>query len=243
MGLPPGEAEEQTGFEEEQTEKNDHDFQKHRREVQTSQKLDCPVQIKVRHVIKFKIEDINKHQKEHLSKSLKTALQDKEELDVEHRYYIYLPKDERHQNHLFGEEDIGTENDESFVYLCDFHREQSWDRWLSGSHNGVVQYKSSILEMFRNIALSMTEEEYVTATDALQHAFLSYYNLDAQSMTFLLLRYRIYGVQFLQNFFKDLKNFDLDQNKAAHCLRYKQGDLRKDINSKHLDFSNRKTAV
>ncbi|CAG2230991.1 unnamed protein product [Mytilus edulis] len=62
----------------------------------------------------------------------------------------------------------------SFVYLCDFHREQSWDHWLSSSHNGVAQYKSSILEMFKNIALSMTEEEYVTATDVLQRWVKAY---------------------------------------------------------------------
>ena len=47
---------------------------------------------------------------------------------------------------------------DSFVYLCDFHREQTWDRWLNASHNGVQLYKSQILYLLRNIATASTEE-------------------------------------------------------------------------------------
>ncbi|CAG2217273.1 unnamed protein product [Mytilus edulis] len=47
---------------------------------------------------------------------------------------------------------------DSFVYLCDFHREQAWDRWLNASHNGVQLYKSQILYLLRNIATASTEE-------------------------------------------------------------------------------------
>lgn len=33
------------------------------------------------------------------------------------------------------------------VYLCDFHREQAWDRWLKTQSNGCAEYKDEILNM------------------------------------------------------------------------------------------------
>ena len=49
---------------------------------------------------------------------------------------------------------------DSFVYLCDFHREQAWERWLSASHNNCTNVKAEILVMLRNIANSRTQEEF-----------------------------------------------------------------------------------
>ena len=40
-----------------------------------------------------------------MSKLLKDALKQKEEIEVQHRYYVYLP-DEEHENHLVGEVSI-----------------------------------------------------------------------------------------------------------------------------------------
>lgn len=57
---------------------------------------------------------------------------------------------------------------DSFVYLCDFHREQAWDRWLNASHNGVQLYKSQILSLLRNIATASTEMEFEEAKDNLK---------------------------------------------------------------------------
>lgn len=38
------------------------------------------------------------------------------------------------------------------TFLCDFHKEQSWDRWLSNKDHGVYMEKKKILEMFRKIS-------------------------------------------------------------------------------------------
>jgi len=45
------------------------------------------------------------------------------------------------------------------VYLCDFHREQSWERWLGTAHNGQLQQKENALALFRAIARSSSEDE------------------------------------------------------------------------------------
>ena len=43
--------------------------------------------------------------------------------------------------------------------LCDFHREQAWERWLSKTGNGCRSIKGLILQPIRRIANSDTEEE------------------------------------------------------------------------------------
>lgn len=65
---------------------------------------------------------------------------------------------------------------ESFVYLCDFHREQSWDRWLKASHNCIGNDKPEILNLFRSIAHANIIEEFNMAKTTLEviklmHAF------------------------------------------------------------------------
>lgn len=47
------------------------------------------------------------------------------------------------------------------VWLCDFHREQAWHRWLVSSNNGMKNYKNEATNLLRKIADSETEEEYV----------------------------------------------------------------------------------
>ncbi|CAC5404528.1 unnamed protein product [Mytilus coruscus] len=59
---------------------------------------------------------------------------------------------------------------DSYVYLCDFHREQAWDRWLNAGHNGVQLYKSQILDLIRNIATASTEMEFEEAKDTLKES-------------------------------------------------------------------------
>jgi hypothetical protein len=39
-----------------------------------------------------------------------------------------------------------------FVYLCDFHREQSWVRWVSATKNGETQLKDEVLSILRRAA-------------------------------------------------------------------------------------------
>lgn len=61
---------------------------------------------------------------------------------------------------------------DSFVYLCDFHREQAWDCWLNASHNGVQLYKSQIVSLLKNIATASTEMEFEEAKDNLKESAL-----------------------------------------------------------------------
>jgi len=56
----------------------------------------------------------------------------------------------------------------SFVYLCDFHREQAWQRWVNATKHNVRQAKETVICMLRRIARSSTIEKYNTAIVALK---------------------------------------------------------------------------
>ena len=49
---------------------------------------------------------------------------------------------------------------ETTVLLCDFHRKQAWDRWLSATSNGMRSLKDVALGCLRRIANSETVEDY-----------------------------------------------------------------------------------
>ena len=44
------------------------------------------------------------------------------------------------------------------VFICDFHREQAWERWLNAIRNGVRMIKIEMLSKFRRISKSRTEK-------------------------------------------------------------------------------------
>ena len=46
------------------------------------------------------------------------------------------------------------------MYLCDFHREQAWDRWLSSKDNDIAQAKDVILSKLRAMARAPTEDAF-----------------------------------------------------------------------------------
>ncbi len=50
-----------------------------------------------------------------------------------------------------------------FVYLCDFHREQAWERWVSARKNDVLPVKEEVLSMMRRVARANTPEKYYEA--------------------------------------------------------------------------------
>ena len=54
------------------------------------------------------------------------------------------------------------------VFICDFHREQSWERWLSKGANGATPFKKESLRRFRRIAHADTVEEYNKAVADLE---------------------------------------------------------------------------
>ena len=43
------------------------------------------------------------------------------------------------------------------MLLCNFHREQAWERWLSTVANGMRMHKAMVLVFLRRIAESQTE--------------------------------------------------------------------------------------
>ena len=45
------------------------------------------------------------------------------------------------------------------VYLCDFHREQAWERWLTKTDNGFTSCKEEVLSLVRRIARAPTQEK------------------------------------------------------------------------------------
>ena len=55
------------------------------------------------------------------------------------------------------------------VFICDFHREQAWERWLNAIKNGARMIKSEMLCKFRRIARSRTEKELKIAIDNLRN--------------------------------------------------------------------------
>ncbi|XP_062598699.1 uncharacterized protein LOC134260132 [Saccostrea cucullata] len=59
---------------------------------------------------------------------------------------------------------------ESFVYLCDFHREQAWERWLKATHNGIGDDKDEILSLLRSVARSKTNEEFELSSNRLKNS-------------------------------------------------------------------------
>ena len=71
--------------------------------------------------------------------------------------------------------------------LCDFHREQAWDRWLSKTSNDVRPYKEGILVYLRRIAKAESIDEFDKAVEALKKAIFGVLiiakNLEAGSRT------------------------------------------------------------
>ena len=57
---------------------------------------------------------------------------------------------------------------DSTVYLCDFHREQAWERWLNAGHNGLTSEKADLLSKMRKIAAAQTEEMYFATKTELE---------------------------------------------------------------------------
>ena len=54
------------------------------------------------------------------------------------------------------------------IYICDFHREQAWERWLAKSSNGLTDRKQSVLAKLRAVARARTEKEYLEKLDHLK---------------------------------------------------------------------------
>lgn len=53
------------------------------------------------------------------------------------------------------------------LYLCDFHREQAWERWVSKAANGVSHIKEEVLCHIRRLAHATSPEKYHDAVKSL----------------------------------------------------------------------------
>ncbi|XP_062585887.1 uncharacterized protein LOC134247563, partial [Saccostrea cucullata] len=56
------------------------------------------------------------------------------------------------------------------VYLCSFHREQSWTRWLKQIKHGVGSNQDEVIELMRGIANANSATEYKEAVDSLKES-------------------------------------------------------------------------
>jgi hypothetical protein len=61
---------------------------------------------------------------------------------------------------------------ECSVFICDFHREQAWIRWLSSHKHGVESCKQGILQQLRRIASATTTHEMETMIQVLKSSAL-----------------------------------------------------------------------
>ncbi|XP_076084457.1 uncharacterized protein LOC143055206 [Mytilus galloprovincialis] len=57
---------------------------------------------------------------------------------------------------------------DSFVYLCDFHREQAWERWVGATNNGVLAQKHDVLKLLIPLANAKTVKDFEVARNDLQ---------------------------------------------------------------------------
>ncbi|KAH9360180.1 hypothetical protein HPB48_020964 [Haemaphysalis longicornis] len=55
---------------------------------------------------------------------------------------------------------------QAHIAICDFHREQAWERWCSRRENNID--KPQVLALLRKIARALTEEDYEAALHDLQ---------------------------------------------------------------------------
>lgn len=59
------------------------------------------------------------------------------------------------RNHSIHSLDVGTS-----TYICDFHREQCWARWLRKADNGLTEHRERGLQLLHCISKSPTEDSY-----------------------------------------------------------------------------------
>ena len=59
------------------------------------------------------------------------------------------------------------------VYICDFHQEQAWVRWINNSKNGINKdKKDNLLNSLQNLARTSTEGDFHLALRDLQDSEL-----------------------------------------------------------------------
>ena len=68
---------------------------------------------------------------------------------------------------------IESEFPDVAVYICDFHREQAWQRWVKAGKNGLtVGEQKMFLELMQAIARARSETSYKKAVESLRKSTL-----------------------------------------------------------------------
>ena len=68
---------------------------------------------------------------------------------------------------------IESEFPDVAVYICDFHREQAWQRWVKAGKNGLtVGEQKMFLELMQAIARARSETSYKKAVESLRKSML-----------------------------------------------------------------------
>ncbi|KAK6179178.1 hypothetical protein SNE40_011597 [Patella caerulea] len=90
----------------------DHSSANKKRKVQDSKKKMCPVQIKIRHIVKFpdfKLSKNTKRSRDNLSRDVRSVIGSNFlTTKIEHQYIIFLPPEDDHRNHFKGELSMGV---------------------------------------------------------------------------------------------------------------------------------------
>lgn len=58
---------------------------------------------------------------------------------------------------------------DSVVFICDFHREQAWERWLAKKGNGCSDIKQEALAKLQRMARASTDAECKAAEEGLRN--------------------------------------------------------------------------
>ena len=56
------------------------------------------------------------------------------------------------------------------MFICDFHREQAWERWISKASNSCRDTTAEVLALLRRVARSLTIESSESAIKALKES-------------------------------------------------------------------------
>ncbi|KAK3722871.1 hypothetical protein QZH41_020459, partial [Actinostola sp. cb2023] len=156
----------------------DHNFGSSKRKMykQTTKKFGCPASVVIKEISRFpeyKITENTEKRRKRASERLRADLENNKAKGGK-RVYIEFPRESDHTKHFLGQvagisqridarivdKIHGLVSEDCSVYICDFHREQAWERWLAKTSIGMTTLKSKALVAMRRIARASTVEEY-----------------------------------------------------------------------------------
>ena len=124
----------------------------------------------------------------------------------------------------YSEEEIGVIEQvfrDSFLYICDFHREQAWERWMKEAKHGIEDRKS-VLAMLRRLSQANTVEKFQTCLSDLQSS--SVWNSNAGLRSWFTKTWLKVKERWVWAFRKGTYNFKVSTTNGLErqneCLKY-----------------------